>query len=59
MLGKIACALGFHKYMDLQRVNETIGQSAVQECVRCGKAESVFRLAWAKDGPMHPRVRRC
>lgn len=55
---KLLCSVGFHKYMDLDRGDETMGQNATQECVRCFKHEYVFRPFWRKDGPMHPRVRK-
>ena len=57
MWRKVLCSLGFHKYMDLQRDNETLGQNATEECIHCEKHRSVYRLMWSKDGPMHPRVR--
>lgn len=52
----ILCSLGFHKFMDLQRDNETMGQAATEECIHCCKYRYVFRPFWSKDGPMHPRV---
>jgi hypothetical protein len=52
----LKCRLGFHQFMDLQRRDETLGQSAVEECLRCKSHRYVFRPLWGKDGQMHPRV---
>ena len=57
-LGKIKCAFGIHQWMDLQRREEVLGQDVVEECLRCKKHRSGFRLFWGKDGPMHPRIQK-
>jgi len=54
----LMCRLGFHKYADLQRQDETLGQTALEECLRpeCCAHRMVFRFLQHKNGPMHPRV---
>ncbi len=58
MMRKLLCAIGLHKYMDLQRDDERLGQNATEECICCQQSRSVFRPFWGKEGAMHPRVQR-
>jgi hypothetical protein len=52
---KFLCFIGFHRWRDLYRENETMGQRASERCLDCDKQQSVFRLLHYKDKqPMHP-----